>query len=196
MPKPVKKTIKKKVTKKVITKSKVLPLMPPKKDKISTADVVVLEEVFDGDKEMVLFFLAYLKHDRNATQAYKFLHPNCTDHSCRVLGSRQLAKVSIQTILDSYGLGIETYIKKIKEGIDATNVEHIRMTTETKGKKGQTVKKTSYTTVETPNYAVQKSYHESLGKLLGIEGKKDDSPPNVSIQVNNLISDKKNKYGI
>ncbi|MFA5993351.1 MAG: hypothetical protein WC823_00155 [Parcubacteria group bacterium] len=205
-----KKTIKKKVAKKpakrkaVVEKTKLLPLMPkplktpksPKKDKVSVQDVAFLEKAFEGDKEMTLFFLAYLKHDRNASKAYKFLHPGCTDHSSRVLGSRQLAKVSISMILDSYGLGVETYIKKIKEGLEAANYEKVSVGTVDKLKNGKIKKETIYKIVESPNHQVQKAYHESLGKLLGIEGKKDDTAPNISVQVNNLINDKKNKYGI
>ena len=180
---------KKKIEKKVVKKSK---KPSKKKDDISAKDVSVLEDAFDGDKEMVLFFLAYLKYDRNASKAYKFLHPDCTDQSCRVMGSRQLTKVNISMILDSYGLGIETYIKKINDGLNATNVQyvHLRLKKE-KGKKEKII----YDKIETPNHQVQKSYHESLGKLLGIEGKKEDGPT-VSVQVNNLINKKKNEYGI
>lgn len=193
--------IKKKITKKTIVKKSVIPkkkkaplpaVKPSKPVTISTKDVSVLEHALGEDKELILFFLAYLKFDRNRSKAYKFLHPTCSDDSCRVLGSRMLTKVNIQMILDSYGLGVDTYIKKLKDGLEAKNIEYINARVEkVNGKKSKVV----YQKIETPNLQIQKSYHETLGKLLGIEGK-DNGSPSVAVQVNNLISDKKNTYGI
>lgn len=167
-----------------------LILKHPKQGKVSTADVGILEEALGGDKELVLFFLSYLKHDRNATQAYKFLHPNVDDRVAATLGSRKLRKVDIHMILDSYGLGIDTYIQKIKDGLNANEVE-LKSVTIGKGKKSETI----YKEITRPNHAVQKSYHETLGKLLGLEVKKDEGAT-IAVQVNNLISEKKNTYGI
>lgn len=205
MAKKAKQKINKKITKKAPEKKSViakkttgLPLVleTPKQEKVSKEDVAVLEQAFEGNKEITLFFLAYIKYDRNASKAYKFLHPNCTDASCAVLGHRQLRKVNTDMLLDSYGLGIDTYIKKIKEGLEATNYEKVSVGVTAKTKNGKTKKETIYKIVESPNYQVQKAYHESLGKLLGIEGKKDEGNTTVAVQVNNLISDKKNSYGI
>jgi len=163
--------------------------------KFLTSDISVLEEALGGDKELILFFLSYLKHDRNASQAYKYLHPGCTDDSCRVLGSRQLAKVNINIILESYDLGIDTYIKKIKEGLEASEIEIINARIK-KGKKGKNGKKDTiiYQEIKRPNHAVQDKYHTKLGELLGINGSAPTT--NVAVQVNNLINEKKNKYGI
>lgn len=161
-----------------------------KKKALDATGIKPLEEALGGNKELVLFFLAWLKHDRNATKAYKFLHPTCTDASCNVLGSRQLSKVSIQVILDSYGLGIDTYIEKLKKGLEANEVE-FKSITIGKGKKA----KVKIQEIVRPNHSVQSEYHSKLGKLLGLEGKKDEGTT-VAVQVNNLISEKKNSYGI
>jgi hypothetical protein len=34
-----------------------------------------LEEAFDGDVDLLLFFLTWVKHGLNATKAYQELHP-------------------------------------------------------------------------------------------------------------------------
>ncbi len=177
----------KKVTKKLARK--ILPLMPP----TPRNDITVLEEALGGDKELVLFFLSYLKHDRNATKAYQYLHPNVDDHVAAVLGSRKLRKVDIGIILESYGLGPDAYIKKIKEGMEATETSQINL--RLKDDAGKT-EKIIYEEIHKPNHEVQKHYHEKLGKLLGLEGKNNEGATTVAVQVNNLISDKKNTYGI
>ena len=156
-----------------------LELMPKSKMSAS-ADIAVLEQALGGDKELVLFFLAWLKHNRNATKAYKELHPDCTEKSCGVLGSRMLGKVSIPVILDSYGLGMDTYFEKLKDGLNAVNIELVKVVTEKKDKKGKKKKEIKYEKVETPNYSVQSQYHERLGKILGVEG----NNTNVAVQVN------------
>lgn len=177
----------KKKIKKTKPKTEKLSLMPPKK---LTTDLTVLEKAFDGDKKMVLFFLAWLKHNRNATLAYQELHPNVTKESAAVMGSMKLRNIKVEMILDSYGLGIDTYIQKIKEGLDASAIEYKTITIG-KGKKKETI----YKEITRPDHATQKSYHETLGKLLGLEVKKDEGAT-IAVQVNNLISEKKNTYGI
>jgi len=142
-----------------------------KPGKIAKRDISALEETL-GDRELVLFFLSYLKHDRNASRAYKYLHPECTDQSCRVLGSRQLAKVNIQVIMDSYGLGVEKYLSQLKSGIDASTKREVCTGADDFGP--------VYSTIEEPDHKTRRHYHQALGELLGIEGK-----PGVAIQVNN-----------
>jgi hypothetical protein len=171
---------KKKVKKKKTTKA-IIPA--------PGSDISLLNDVFNGDAELALFFKTYLENDRNASKAYKILHRDCTDHSCRVLGSRKLAKVSIQVIMDSYGLGIDKYLKKLNEGLEANDSEE-KIYSVGKGKKKKFITKT----ITRPNHAVQKSYHDKLGEILKVEKLKDTTT--VAVQVNNLINDKKNKYGI
>jgi hypothetical protein len=141
----------------------------------------LLEHEFGGNKELVLFFLSWLQHNRNATKAYKFLHPDRADNSCRVLGSRMLAKVNIKTIMESYGLGIATYIRQLKKGLKATKMVSIGMNVYE----------------EMPDHKTRRAYHEALGKILGIEsGGNDYKDTVVPIQINNIINSKKDNYGI
>jgi GrpB-like predicted nucleotidyltransferase (UPF0157 family) len=77
-----------------------------------------LEKVFD-DKDLLLFFIAWLKNGQNATKAYLELNPNVDEHSARTLGSRRLAKVDISAILSVYGLDADAYFKQLKEGLEA-----------------------------------------------------------------------------
>ncbi len=179
--------MKNKVKKKIVGKKLSLIIPPKKTASISTNNVSDLEEALGGDKELVLFFLTWLKYDRNATRAYKELHPDCKDKSCGVLGARQLAKVSIDVILSGYGLGKEKYFEGLKEGLEAKKITFEAIG---KYKNGRT----KYKKIEEPDHTVRDGYHTKLGKILGIEG---NSPTiNVPIQVNNLINDKKSDYGI
>lgn len=108
-----------------------------------------LEKAFDGDLDLILFYLAWVKHGLNASKAYKELHPDVDDHSARVLGSRQLAKVNKQAVMAAYGLDIDKYFEQLKAGMGAIKSD---MT-------GQTY----------PDHKVRDSYHSKLGQLLGLE---------------------------
>jgi hypothetical protein len=151
------------------------------------SDISLLEESLGGDRELVLFYLCWLKHNRNATKAYKELHPNCTLRSCGVLGARQLAKVSISVILEGYGLGVDTYLENLKNGLNAMKTEHIVIG---KNKNGLAkIKK-----VLTPDEDRRYRYYQDLGEILGI--KKNTAVAVQVNNVNNIIQDKKQKYGI
>ena len=152
------------------------------------SDITLLEEALGGDRELVLFYLSWLKNNRNATKAYKELHPNCKIKSCGVLGARQLAKVSISVILDSYGLGVDTYLENLKNGLTATKTEYI-VVGKYKNGRTRTVAK------QIPDTDRRDRYYEDLGEILGI--KKRASTVAVQVNnVNNIIQDKKQKYGI
>lgn len=152
------------------------------------SEIALLEEALGGDRELVLFFLSYLKNNRNATKAYKELHPNCTLKSCGVLGARKLAKVSFNVILESYGLGIDTYLENLRNGLNATKFEYVVVG---KYKNGRT----RTVTKVIPDYDRRDRYYEDLGEILGI--KKQGSTVAVQVNnVNNIIQDKKQKYGI
>jgi hypothetical protein len=178
---------KKKITKKttikkvVSSKPKSLPLIPSKKEVESAEFVDVLMEAFDKDEKQVSFYIAWIKHEGNSTKAYQELHPSVNDKVASVLGSRRLAKVrekvGINMLLCDFGLGIDLYMQKIKEGLNATNIDIIDIKVKDPNSKES---KLVYEKVETPNHAVQKAYHDKLGKLLGIE----DNTPNVAVQVN------------
>ena len=120
-----------------------------------------LEEIL-GSKERTLFYLTWLKHNRNATQAYLELHPNVTERSASTLGSRELGKVDIKVIASAYGLDSQKYFQQLNEALDAD-------------------KWNDYTGEREADHKTRKPYHDKLGGILGIETK---SGVNVNVQVN------------
>lgn len=139
---------------------------------IKTPSIEELEEAFEGDKDLVIFFITWLKNGLNATLAYKELHPNVTDHSARVLGTRKLAKVSIPILLAVYGLGVDRYYSQLSEGMDAT-------------------KWNDFTGEREADHKTREAYHKKLGRLLGIE---KDEGTKVSVGIIN-VPNIRNKYG-
>ena len=150
-------------------------------------DPTTLEEVAGSNKdhmELLLFLASYHKHNRNATQAYKYLHPNCNLNSCRVLGSRmraKLAKVNISMLLETHDLGLETLFEKLKEGLNASEVEVISSEVKGKGKKQKVVQKE----IERPNHSIRKVYFDSLKEMHGFGGEKEQVGQNMNVQINN-----------
>ncbi len=124
-------------------------------------DIKQLQVIFGEDLDLLLFYLAWIKNGLNATRAYKELHPNVTNGSAEVLGSRALGKVSKELIMQAYGLDQQIYFDQLKEGIDAT-------------------KWNDFTGEREADHKTRREYHKTLGKLLGIE-RDDETPP---IQVN------------
>lgn len=136
--------------------------------------VQVVDDLFNGDTELALFFAAWLENDRNATRAYKQLHPTAQDSSCRVLGSKVLAKIDKSVIYEAYNLNPDRYLTKIDKGLDAQ-------------------KRDQYTGEEKDDHITQISYHDKLGNLLEIEGKDGRG---ISVQVNTVVMHKRESYGI
>jgi len=167
---------KKKIVNKLITNKS----LTVKKKSISNEFVDILMDIFDKDEKLVSFYISWVKHEGNSTKAYKELHPSVSDQVASVLGARRLAKVRERggtgMLLCDFGLGIEIYLKKIRDGLNATNIDVINL----RVGRGEDAK-IIYEKVETPNHAVQKAYHDKLGKLLGLE----DNSPGVAVQVNN-----------
>ena len=112
--------------------------------------IKALEKVFEGDTDLLLFYLSWLKNGLNATKAYKELHPEVTDGSAEVLGSRALGKVSKETVLQAYNLDLQKYFSQLKEGLDAT-------------------KWNDFTGEREADHKTRKDYHDKLGRLLGVE---------------------------
>lgn len=162
-----KKTQKKKPIKKV-QKKKTKTKEPEKKKLALTTDITVLEAAFDGDKEMVLFFLAWLKYNRNATKAYQEIHPNVSNTVAAVLGSRKLRKVNIGLVLESYGIGVDDYFKQLKEGLSC-------------------VKYVGLAAIPVPDHKTRRIYHKALGRILEIEDVENLNVNNVQINNSNSI---------
>jgi len=114
----------------------------------NTNHILPIDEMIGGDKEIALFLAEWLKNGLNASAAYKALHPNVSDDSARVLGSKKLTKINISAILAGYDIGFNDYILGLKEGLVATKLN------EPTGEK-------------VPDYRTRLEFHRILGKLLG-----------------------------
>ena len=109
-----------------------------------------LAKVFNNDLDLVLFFLKWIEKGQNSQQAYKELHPDVDIASAGVLGSRMLKKVRVETVLETYGLGLENYLEQLKDGLKAT-------------------KWNDFTGEREPDHKTREHYHDKQGRLLGIE---------------------------
>lgn len=109
-----------------------------------------LVKIFNGDLDLMLFYVTWIKNGLNSTKAYKELHPAVTNGSAEVLGSRLLGKVSKESVMQAYGLNQETYFNQLKEAMSAT-------------------KWNDFTGEREADHTTRKGYHDKLGKLLGIE---------------------------
>lgn len=117
--------------------------------------------IFDGNVDLALFYVTWIKNGLNASKAYKELHPEVNDHSARVLGSQSLAKINKQAILQAYGLDHELYFQQLKDGVSAE-------------------KRDQFSGEMYPDHKTRKDYHDKLGKMLGLE----QDTPGVMIQQN------------
>ena len=75
-------------------------------------EIKVLEKAFDGNLDLVLFYLSWLKNGLKVGKAYKELHPNVTRRSADTLGSRLLKKVDIEMVMYDHGLDQSAYFEK------------------------------------------------------------------------------------
>lgn len=142
-----------------------------------------LEKAFDGELDLVLFFLSWVKNGRNATKAYLELNPNVDPASAAVLGSRQLKKVKIDAILETYGIGLQEYFTQLKEGHEA-------------------MKWNDFTGEREADHKVRADYSKRIGLLLGIEkgGELQNNTQNnyfnlTDEQLDQLIDSKRRKTG-
>ena len=167
--------MKKKVIK---TKKKVTPkpkVQKPKAvSKIFNGDIAILEEALGGNRELILFFICWLKNNRNATKAYMELHPDVSERVAAVLGSRTLTKVDIPIVLEAMGMGTMAYLDQLREGMAAMTQKDGMLINSEGIQKAIT---------EVPDHKTRRAYHEALGKMLGFEGK-DNAKAGIAVQVN------------
>lgn len=123
--------------------------------------IKALVEALDGDLDLSLFFVSWIKNGQNATKAYQELHPEIDYASAAVLGSRMLKKVNIESVLSIYGLSAEKYLTMLKEGLEAN-----RTISTISGKDANSG---TVDFVDVPDHQTRKAYHDKLGKLLGLE---------------------------
>lgn len=126
-------------------------------------------EACNGDKDLAIFFTEWLKCGRNATKAYKILHPDVTMESAAVLGSNLLRKIKIEPFLATYNLGVDRYFTQLDEALKAD-------------------KWNDFTGEREPDHKTRLPYHNKLGNLLGIE-KKDTPPIGNTFNFQQIITD-------
>lgn len=113
-------------------------------------DIEGLQEVFNENLDLFLFYVTWVKNGLNAGRAYKELHPSVSEHSARTLGSRLLTKVDKALVMQAYGLDLSTYYNQLKDGLNA-------------------MKRDQFSGEIAPDHQTRKPYHDKLGKQLGIE---------------------------
>lgn len=128
--------------------------------KISTQ----LIKKFDGKERLLRFFLAWLEHGRNGVKAYQSLHPACTYSSAGAISSQMLSEITAidrNIVLEAYGIGQDTYLKKLKEGLEAVDA------------------------LGNPDHRTRHLYHKDLGEILNF--RKDGGDVNIQINNNKII---------
>ena len=139
-------------------------------------DAGLILEACNGDDHTAQFFLIWLQNGRNATEAYLSMHQGISRYSAQVLGSRELAKVDRAAVMESYGLGYDSYMKQLAAGLTATKLV---------GLQGE----------EVEDHKTRRDYHKAQGEILGIEQKAQAAGPvfpgDIGKMVNNWIVTKK-----
>lgn len=116
-----------------------------------------LVEATGGDLDVAMFFLAWLKNGKNSKKAYLELHPDVTESSAGVLGCRMLNKINVSAILESYGIGVDAYMRQLMEGI--------------KAKREVVIGAGEDAVLEyLPDHRTRRHYHKALGEMLKLEG--------------------------
>lgn len=147
-------------------------------------DIKELEKAFNGDLDLVLFFLSWVKNGRNATKAYLELNPRVDHASAQVMGSRLLSKIDRNAVMSSYGIGVEEYFTQIKEGHKAE-------------------KWNDFTGEREPDHKTRNDYSKRIGMLLGVEKGGEVVSPTIQNnyfnltdgQLDQLIESKRRKTG-
>jgi hypothetical protein len=112
--------------------------------------IKALEKAFNGDTDVLLFYVSWIKNGLNAGKAYKELHPEVVQHSADTLGSRMLKKVENEMVLQAYGLDLQKYFEQLKGGLNA-------------------MKRDQFSGEMSEDHKTRQAYHDKLGKLLGLE---------------------------
>ena len=165
------------------TARKQTPAQIIKREREEIAELML--DACDNDMERALFFAEWIRNGRNATKAARAIRPHLSDMSAKVVGSRLLTSVNLLAIFNALGLGVEEYIEHLKNGLNAKQIAV---------EKDPETGSITARELDVPNHDVRAQYHSKLGQILGIETK--DGGTSVAVQVNNLINDKRDKYGI
>lgn len=136
-------------------------LPPTNRKEIDGYTIEQLVETLET-KEQAIFFYLWLKHGRNATNAYMEYNPKCTSRKVATMnGYRMLSqiprKVVMRSYLDAYGLNEKLYFDVLGQGLDARSYN---LRTHQYDKDFKTIKQ----------------YHDKLGELLEIEKQETKTP--------------------
>ena len=135
-----------------------------------SVNLPALEKAFNGDKDLVTFFISWIKNAKNATAAYLELNPKVDRASAQVQGSRLLAKIDIKDVMKCYGLGVEEYFDQLHQG-------------------HQAMKWNDFTGEREPDHKVRGDYSKRIGTLLGIEKGGVETPPLTQNNYYNLTDE-------
>lgn len=130
-----------------------------------------IAEACNNDLTLIMFVAEWLSNGNNALQAYKKLHPEVTDGTARVMGSRLLMRVDKSLLLDAYGLNAEMYLQQLYDGNKAD-------------------KWNDFTGEREPDHKTRAIYHTKLGKIMGIE----DERTNVQVNILNHIQKEREEF--
>lgn len=147
----------------------------PEKSIIKKPDMNRLAEIFNGDLELATFYNEWLNNGKNATRAYLTTHPTALQNSARTLGWRLLKKVDVAVIMREFGLTENLYLQQLYDGVNAT-------------------KWNDFTGEREADHKVRLPYHDKMGKMLGFE--QEGQAPSVAVQINNVVSEQKQKYDL
>lgn len=135
-------------------------------------DAGLVLDACGDDEEVAQFFLVWLQNGRDASKAYKALHPKVTHGSSKTLGARMLARVDRRAVAEAYGIGYDEYFKQLKEGMTATKKISI-----------------NFKTFTVEDHKTRRAYHEAAGKILGIEQDQKGGTTAVQVNINKAIDD-------
>ena len=151
---------------------------------LSEKQLTELATAFDNDIGLAQFFMHWIENGQNATEAYLSLGTGVSRQVAMVMGHRYLKRIDVPVALGLYNLGMDRYLKKLDEGLEAK--QNKVMTT----KSGNTIDMSG------PDHEVQKYYHEKLGKLLGVEVETKHNGINLTLnqQINQSVDQDRKQY--
>lgn len=159
-----------------MAKSKKLTVRSQDKLKKINEIAKLITEMVPERPELAEFWTLWVMNAKNATKAYLQMRPTVTTESAKVQGSiylSELTKLNPSLIMSAYGLDADLYLTQLYDGVKAD-------------------KWNDFTGEREPDHKTRKAYHDKLGIALGIES----NQPAVAVQINNVLANDKEKYGL
>lgn len=157
------------------------------KAELTVSQLKELSEALGDDLDLAKFFTHWLSNGQNATEAYIATKPDVSSRAvAAVMGSRWLSRIDAPIALSIYNLGIDRYLKKIDEGLEA------------KQDKVMTTKSGNTIDMSGPDWEVRQYFHEKLGRLLGVAAEEKAATGltlNLNQQINQSVDGDRKTYG-